>query len=149
MFRTRDEPGLAKEAIPYHGEPEPASQLRGFAPQSSGVSGIDISALPPRTEVVVETCNSRYSFVILDGASGEALVEGGRYFPQETTARIEGSILGGSPLEIGWIGLGLFLVLSIDGKRIVTSRVRSITIDGDPLADHPVAVDGNAGYLCF
>jgi hypothetical protein len=101
------------------------------------------------SEVVVDTRNSRYRLVMLDGSVGDALVEGGRYFPQETTARIEGSTLGGSLLKIGWIGLGLFLVLSIDGKRIVTSRVRSITIDGDPLADHPVAVDGNAGYLCF
>ena len=65
---------------------------------------------------------------MLDGSGRNALVEGGPYFPQETTALVEGSTLGGSLLKVGWIGLGLFLELSFCGKRIVTSRVRSISV---------------------
>src|SRR5688572_2789090 len=106
MFSSSDEPGVAKEAITYHGDPEPVSQVRDFAPRSGLVSGIDISALPQGTEVVVDTCNSRYRLVILDGWSGDALVEGGPYFPKETAARINGSTLGGSLLKIRWICVG-------------------------------------------
>ena len=57
------------------------------------------------------------------------LVQGGCYFPQETAARIDGCALGGSVLKLGWIGLGLFLEISTCGKRIVTSRVRSIFVN--------------------
>jgi hypothetical protein len=128
MFSSSDEPGAARDAITRNAEPEPASQFRAFAPESGRVEGIDISALPQGTEVVVDTCYSRYRLVILDGSVGDALVEGGRYFPLETTARIEGSTLGGSLLKIGWIGPGWFLELSRGGKRIVTSCVRSIRI---------------------
>ena len=82
--------------------------------------------------MVVVTRNSRYHLVMLDGIVREALVEGGRHFPQEITARIEGSSLPGSLLKIGWIGLGLPLELSDGYRRIVTSTVRTITVDGSP-----------------
>ena len=75
-----------------------------------------------------QRANSCYRFVVLDDG-GNVRVQGGRYFPQETTARIEGCTLGGSLLKLDWIGLGLFLELSVCGKRIVTSRVRSISIN--------------------
>jgi hypothetical protein len=90
--------------------------------------GIDVGSLLPGTEMIVDTRNSRYRLVILEGTVGAAQVMGGRYFPQETTARIEGSTLRGSPLKIGWVGRGLCLELSAGGKRIVTSRVRSIRL---------------------
>ncbi len=90
-------------------------------------TAVDLGALPSGTELVVETRNSRYRVVMLDG--WKALVQGGRYFPQETTARIEGCTLGGSLLKLGWIVQGLCLELSICGKRIVTSRVRSISVN--------------------
>jgi hypothetical protein len=86
-----------------------------------------VRSLPAGSEVVVGTCNSRYRFVMLDAGGRNALVEG-PYFPQETTVRIEGSTLGGSLLRIGWIGLDLSLELSCGGKRVVTSRVRSIGV---------------------
>jgi hypothetical protein len=131
MFNSCDGSGAANERTTYKDEPEPGYQLGGIVRQGGKLTGIDIGSFPPGTEVTVDTCHSRYRFVIVVGSAGDALVEGGRYFPQETTARIEGSTLGGSLLKIGWIGLGLFLELSFRDKRIVTSRVRSITI-GDP-----------------
>ena len=103
MFNSFDESGAANEGIAYHDEPEPASQLGAFARQG-GLTGIDVGALPPGTEVTVDTSHSRYRLVILDGSVGDALVEGGRHFPQETTARIDGSTVGGSLLKTGWIG---------------------------------------------
>ena len=105
---------------------------RGEASEMSRgrLTGIDIRFLPQGTEVVVDTRNSRYRLVVVDGIVRDARVEGGRHFPQETTARIEGSSLPGSLLKIGWIGLGLPLEVSLGYRRIVTSAVRSIRVDG-------------------
>jgi hypothetical protein len=129
MFNSCEEPGAASEGVTYGDQPELASQSMDFATQNGRVTGIDLRSLPPGTEVVVDTRHSRYRFVMFDGLGSNALVQGGRYFRQETEARINGSTCGGSPLKSGWIGLGLFVEISAGGMRIVTSRVRSITVE--------------------
>jgi hypothetical protein len=96
--------------------------------QKRTVSGVDVRALPAATEITVDTSNSHYRFVMLDDGGSRALVRGGRYFDDEAEARIEGSTLGGTLLRLGWIGLGLSMELSVQGRRLDTSRVRSITI---------------------
>jgi hypothetical protein len=105
------------------------SQFAVVSTSGAARSGVDLRSLPDGTNVVVETCNSRYRVVMREGDGFNAVVQGGRYFRQATEARIEGSTLGGALLKIGWIGIGLFLELSVRGKRILTSRVRSIRID--------------------
>ena len=95
---------------------------------------VDVRLLPSGTELVVETCNSRYRVVMLDQGP-YVLVQGGRYFRQKTEARLEGSALGGGLLKAGWIVLGLCMEVSHLGKRIVTSRVRSISVNMDSPAD--------------
>jgi hypothetical protein len=102
------------------------------------VNGIDVRKLPAETEVSVDTSNSHYRFVMLDDGGSRALVHGGRYFGDEAEARIEGSTLHGALLRLGWIGLGLSLELSVQGKRIDTSRVRSITISTPALIDSSI-----------
>jgi hypothetical protein len=92
------------------------------------VSGVDVRKLPAETEVAVDTSNSHYRLVMLDDHGSRALVRGGRYLDDEAEARIEGSTLGGALLRLGWIGLGLSMELSVDGRRLNTSRVRSITV---------------------
>lgn len=92
------------------------------------LTGIDVRSLQAGTEVVVNTCNSRYRFVMLDAGRRNATVEGGPYFAHSTGVRIEGSTLGGSMLGVGWIGVDLSLELSYGGERVVTSRVRSIDV---------------------
>lgn len=100
--------------------------------QTSNVTGIDVRTLPPGTEVTMDTANSHYRFVILDDGERRALVHGGRYFDNEAEARIEGSTLGGTLLWVGWIARGLCLELSVHGRRVGTSRVRSIAITTAP-----------------
>jgi hypothetical protein len=128
MFHQCDDPGAANQAVPYEDGPEAVSYSEDSASQNDRVTGIDLRSLPAGTAVVVDTRHSRYRFVMLDESGRNALVEGGRYFPRATTARVEGSTLGGSLLKVGWIGLGLFVELSFGGKRIITSRVRSISM---------------------
>src|SRR6266513_1032601 len=128
MFNLCDETGAANEVVTCRDGPRPASQRADFGRRSDRVTGIDLRSLPAGTAVVVDTRHSRYRFVMLDESGRNALVEGGRYFPRATTARVEGSTLGGSLLKVGWIGLGLFVELSFGDKRIITSRVCSISM---------------------
>jgi hypothetical protein len=97
-------------------------------------SAVDLRFIAPGTELVVETRNSCYRFVMLDDHQN-ALVQGGRRFEQETTARIDGCTIGGCLLKLGWIAKGLCLELSARGKRIVTSPVCSISVARASLGD--------------
>lgn len=121
MFGARED--SAKRGTPYADQPDVD---QGNAHLSSR-RGVDLRSLPPGTELVVDTRNSRYRLVMLEDGPN-VLVQGGPYFGQETVARVEGSIVRGSLLKIGWIGLGLCLEMSARGQRIVTSCVRSIRI---------------------
>ncbi len=127
MLNSCGEPGAASDVSDYGDDALSAPQF-AVAPQNGTIEGIDLRSLPPGTNVVVNTRNSRYRFVMLDGSGWNALVQGGRRFPQETTACFEGSTLDGSALKIGWIGVGEFLRISASGKRILTSRVSSIRV---------------------
>lgn len=97
------------------------------------LTAVDLRSLPPGTELVVETRNSRYCLAMLD-EEWEALVQGGRHFQEATTARIDGCTFGGSLMKLGWIVVGCCLELSVRGRRIVTSRVRTISVHIDSAA---------------
>jgi hypothetical protein len=130
MFMSSDEAGAARRAITVadpidSASPVPDAHLHG------SVAGVDVRRLPPGTEVVVDTHNSRYRFVILQENASSALIQGGPYFREETSVRIEGSALTGSLLKSGWLGVGLFMEISAEHQRIVTSRVRSIVVEPD------------------
>jgi hypothetical protein len=135
MLNSRDESGGAGDTIRASRQPEPASvsQIPDLAPPGGGVAGVDVRSLPPGTQLVVDTCNSRYHFFMLDGGDSSAVVQGGPYFRQETHVRISGSTLRTSLLKIGWIGLGLCVELCAGGQRVVTSRVQGISIEPNPL----------------
>jgi hypothetical protein len=98
----------------------------------------------------VETRNSRYRFVMLDDHRN-ALVQGGRRFEKETTAQIDGCTIGGCLLKRGWIAKRLCLELSAHGKRIVTSRVSSISVARASFRRWPVlerdSDDGQSGVF--
>jgi hypothetical protein len=101
------------------------------ASRRRSVNGIDVRTLAVGTEVAMDTENSHYHFVILDEHGRRALVRGGRYFDREAEVRIEGSTVGGTLLWVGWMARGLCLELSVQGKRVGTSSVRSITVTSD------------------
>ena len=69
---------------------------------------------------------SRYRIIVRRDTS--AIVQGGRFFPDATPGRIDGSGFGGSFLKVGWIGIGLRMEIFADGRRIITSPVRDISI---------------------
>jgi hypothetical protein len=102
--------------------------LTGFALEAGCDDGIEIGSLEPGTTLTVQTLNTQYHLMVLNGAR-EVLVEGGHHFPEATTAVLQGSTAGASLLKAGWIAPGLHLELRVGPRLIITSRVRAVTID--------------------
>lgn len=112
-----------------------SATLDGFAQAASG-PGVSLRQLEPLTELRVHTRNSCYRIVV----SGDAdiVIQGGTFFPDPTRAHVEGASLGGNLLKVGWIGVGLRMEIVADGRRIVTTTVRSIVRadDSGPVRPH-------------
>lgn len=100
------------------------STLEGFVAAANAGPGIALHALEPLTTLVVETRNTRYQIIVTRG--DEIIIQGGSFFPDPTSARLDGASLGSGLLRLGWIGIGLRMEVRADGQRIVTTPVRSI-----------------------
>ena len=90
--------------------------------------GVQIDQLPDLETLAVETMNSMYEITIVAGHSGDVLVRGGQFFPEKTPAHLSGATFGGSFLKLRGIYLGMRMEFLHEGRRIVTSPVRSIGI---------------------
>ena len=101
------------------------STLDGFVAAATAGAGVELGAIEPLTSLVVETCNTRYHIIVR--RSDEIVIQGGTFFPDPTLARFEGASLGSSLLRLGWIGLGLRMEIRVNGQRIVTTPVRTIS----------------------
>jgi hypothetical protein len=104
-----------------------AATLDGFVDNVAGAHGIHLRDVEPLTTLVVRTHNSRYRILITEGTA--AIVCGGTFFPEPTPARIDGSSCGGTLLKVGWIGIGLRMEIFTNGRRIITSPVRDVTLE--------------------
>jgi hypothetical protein len=103
---------------------QPGGMLEDFAVEGDQ-GGIAIDSLAPGSVIEVTTRNTQYRLTLLD-TEGHALITGGSLFPRPTEVRIEGATAGGSALKLGWIGVGLRLELSLGGRLITTSAVKSV-----------------------
>jgi hypothetical protein len=97
--------------------------------------GVQVDALTPGTTVCVYTRNSEYSLTVLDGGHRRVLVRGG-ILPTPSEARVEGATDGGTVVHGGWIEVNRSLELVCGPRRIITSRVQSISIE-KPSAPSP------------
>jgi hypothetical protein len=109
--------------------------LDGFADELSSCEGVSLLDLEPFTALRVRTCHSVYRIIVLQGTT--VLVQGGPCFPDRTIGQLNGSGFGGNLLKLGWIGVGLRMDISSDGKRFVTSAVRAIEPEWNPSMDRP------------
>lgn len=100
--------------------------LDGFVQSASG-AGVSLREIEPLTTLVVGTCNTQYRIIV--SRQSAILVQGGRFFPEVTSAHLDGSSAGGSFLKMAWIGVGMRMEISAGGQRIVTSPVRTITTE--------------------
>lgn len=91
-------------------------------------AGVQIDTLEEWSVLTACTLHTRYEIVVGHGAPGDVLVRGGRYFPEWTAARLVGSTLGGSVLKQFGIHLGWHLEFRLEDRHILTSPVRSVTL---------------------
>ena len=88
--------------------------------------GVQVDRLPPLDTLVVRTRNSTYEITVLTPHTGEALVRGGRFFPEYARAQVSGASLGGSFLKMRGIYVGFCMELHDGSQSIVTTTVRTI-----------------------
>lgn len=108
--------------------------LDGFVRSASG-TGVSLREVEPLTTLLVATCNTQYRIIV--SRQSAILVQGGRFFPDVTSAHLDGSSAGGSFLKVGWIGVGMRMEISAGGQRIVTSPVRTITTECEHRISRP------------
>jgi len=101
--------------------------LDGFVNDLAYAPVIALREVEPLTTIVVRTHNSCYRILITHDTT--AIVRGGAFFPEPTPARIDGCGFGGTLLKVGWIGVGLRMEIFSNGRRIVTSPVRDVTLE--------------------
>jgi hypothetical protein len=106
--------------------------LDAAAAELAASEGISLLDLEPLTTLVVRTTHSVYRMIVLDGTT--VLLRGGA-FAGDTMAHVHGSGFGGHVLRVGWIGVGLRMEFSADGKRLLTSTVRAVAIEDHPSTD--------------
>ena len=106
--------------------PRPAASLDSWLARDWSQS-VSVTALDDFQQVHVCTQNTLYELIIVNGG-GDIRVRGGRYFPDWTAARLAGCTGGGSFLKRLTIALGLQMEIESDGRRIVTSPVRTIAL---------------------
>ena len=103
-----------------------AATLDWFHAVVDDIEGVYLRHLTPFTTLLVRTMNSLYRVVITPGP--EVYVQGGAFFPDPTSAYLDGASRGGS-LRTGWIGVDLSVEFRSGGLRIITSPVRAITTE--------------------
>ncbi len=95
--------------------------------------GVELTALAGLERFLVYTRNSIYDITVLSTHTGDILVQGGRFFPVRTRARLAGCSLGGGVLKLRAIHPGFLMELLHEGRTIVTTTVRSIISIESPL----------------
>ena len=107
-------------------ESSDAAGLVGW-PADPPCHAIHLDSCLPFERIVVRTRMSDYEVVVLNGASGEVLVRGGRYFSEFWLARLAGSTRGGTAIRVRTIEVGCRLELHVDGNTIVTSTIQAVS----------------------
>ncbi len=106
--------------------PRPAASLDSWLARDWS-QAVSVATLDEFQQIHVCTQNTLYELIVVN-ARGEVRVRGGRYFPDWTAARLAGCTSGGSFLKRLTISLGLQMEIECDGRRIVTSPVRTIAL---------------------
>ena len=93
--------------------------------------GVQLDTLPHMQRLVVRTYQHAYEIFVRNGATGDVLVRGGRFFQEFTEATITGSSLGGAFLKQFGIYAGLRVEFSVGGETLLTAPIFSISIAND------------------
>ncbi|HEU4433256.1 MAG TPA: TraR/DksA C4-type zinc finger protein [Pyrinomonadaceae bacterium] len=87
-----------------------------------------LSTLEPFDTILLRTHNSDYRILLLDPATGRALVEGGDFIVEPTEALVRGSSVAGDAFKGGMISVGSRLEMWVDERAFLTSPVKTIWV---------------------
>jgi len=104
------------------------SRVKSLAQLNDSSSGIDLNKLELFETLVATTANTSYQITVLDPSRSHILIQGGRFFPEPTKARLFGGSFGGGFLKPAWFGCGLRMELYASGYRVITSTIRSLEV---------------------
>ena len=90
--------------------------------------GVQVDRMEDMEKLVIQTRNSLYEIIVIDGRSGEILVRGGQFFLELTPARLAGATLGGCFCKMRGIYVGFRMEINANGQRTVTTPVESIGV---------------------
>ena len=110
----------------------PAGAILENWSQDPWTNGVQVDRMEDMEKLVIQTRNSLYEIIVIDGRSGEILVRGGQFFPELTPARLAGATLGGSFCKMRGIYTGFRMEINASGQRTVTTPVESIRILSRP-----------------
>ncbi len=108
--------------------------IEGFVEDAGRPGGLSLASLPPLACLRVQTRNTLYRIVVVRPPRPEILVQGGQFFVARTAAQLCGCSFGGSFLKLAWIGVEMSMEIHHEGRRIVTSPVRSIEVQPESTA---------------
>ena len=89
---------------------------------------VSLDELSPGDRLLVTTRNHTYEIVVACPRTGEVRLCGGEFFPEFSTARLAGGLLGGSALEVRRVCVGLRLEFVHEGRAIITTHVCAIRV---------------------
>ena len=121
---------VSDTSLSYAGELRAATDLQRWA-EHDWTGAVQLEAMAGLERLAVRTRNSTYEITVLSPRTGEVLVQGGRFFPTTTRARLAGASAGGSFLKVRAICPGFLMELAHEGRTIVTTRVQSV----EPIPD--------------
>jgi hypothetical protein len=105
----------------------PGASLDGWT-EHDWTDGLQLDRLWELDELSVRTRNNVYRIVAIVPLRGEVIVQGGRFFPEPTRARLAGCSLGGAFLKQRGIYVGFRMEIQLGLETIITSDVQSIEI---------------------
>ena len=114
--------------------PAASVTLDGFAEAVATAGGLEVRGLAKVDTLEIWTRNSRYRVTVMDPQRCRVLIEGGAFFPDPTSANVDGASAGWGVLKLGWIAIGLAMEIRAGGRRVVTSPVRPITSERSAVA---------------
>ena len=85
--------------------------------------------------ILLHTQNSDYRILLLDPATGRALVDGGNYLPEPSEGLVKGSALPGSAFNGGAICVGGRLEMWVDDKVFLTSPIATVDVQHNATAE--------------
>lgn len=122
--------------VPSTGWDQIHPAVRDCIARGESAGGIDTRCLRSGDTVLVHTCNSTYILDLKHPAGGAAVASGdGAFIKRRSRVTVLGATLSGhgSLVKLGWLLIGFRMVLTVPGADIVTSPVRSLLVNNQPV----------------